>query len=60
MVVIDGEAHPLRPGHTVLVPGDAEHGVRCTGTGPLRIFYVFAVPSFAEVAYHFRDEPGPG
>lgn len=60
VLVVDGEDHHLRPGHTVLVPGDAEHGVRCTGPGPLRIFYVFAVSSFAEVEYHFRDEPGPG
>lgn len=57
VLVVEGEQHRLRPGHTVLVPGDAEHGLRCTGPGPLRIFYVFAVSSFAEVEYHFRDEP---
>ena len=30
----------------------AEHGIRQTGTGLLRIFYGFPVDSFAMVEYH--------
>lgn len=55
VAVVDGQEVELRPGTTVLVPGDAEHGVHNPGPGPLRVFYAFAVGSFDEVEYRFRD-----
>jgi mannose-6-phosphate isomerase-like protein (cupin superfamily) len=43
----------MRPGVSVHIPGSAEHGVRNTGTEPLRFFYVLAADSFADVEYVF-------
>lgn len=53
VVHIDGVETPVRSGSTVFVPGMAWHGVRNTGDVPLRLFYVFAVNSFADVEYLF-------
>lgn len=55
VAVVDGEEVALRPGTTALVPGDAEHGVHNPGPGPLRVFHAYAVGSFVEVEYRFRD-----
>ena len=55
VVRIDDVEHEVRPGSTVFIPGMAWHGVRNTGSEPLRLFYVFAVDSFAEVEYLFPD-----
>jgi quercetin dioxygenase-like cupin family protein len=41
--------HSVRPGVTVSIPADLPHGIKNTGTEPLRLFYVFPVDSFAEV-----------
>lgn len=51
IVVIDGVEYPVRQGATVFIPGSQPHGARNTGQTPLRLFYVFAVDSFAEVTY---------
>lgn len=48
----DGQ-HDVRAGSTLFIPGNVQHGVRNTGEVPLRLFYVFAVDSFAEVKYVF-------
>ena len=55
VVRIDGVETAVRAGSTVFVPGMAWHGVRNTGDEPLRLFYVFAVDSFADVEYLFPD-----
>jgi len=55
-VVVDGEEHEVTAGTAVSVPGGSEHGIRNTGTVPLRFFYVFAVGSFEEVEYRFTAE----
>ncbi len=52
-VWIGDEAHPVRPGSAVFVPGGVEHGARNTGSETLRILYVFAADSFEEVEYRF-------
>jgi quercetin dioxygenase-like cupin family protein len=49
------EEHGLRPGSAVFIPGGAEHGVRNTGAGILRLLYAFAADSFAEVEYEFSS-----
>ncbi len=54
IVHIDGEEYPVRVGTTVFIPGNARHGVRNTGEDTLRLFYVFAVNSFSDVAYVFQ------
>lgn len=53
VVHIDGAEHPLRAGSAVFIPGDAWHGARNTGSEPLRMLYVFAADSFADVRYAF-------
>ena len=55
VVIINAEEHPVRPGATVFIPGDAEHGVRNTGTVPLRLLYVFAADAFDQIKYTFSD-----
>ena len=53
VVTIEGEEYAVRAGSTMFVPGSSEHGIRNTGEEPLRLFYVFAVDSFADVKYEF-------
>ena len=56
VVVIDGSEHRVRAGSAVYVPGGAAHGAFNTGDRVLRILYVFAADSFAEVEYEFPLE----
>lgn len=53
VVLLDGSEHRVTAGSSVFIPGDAEHGIRNTGSGRLRVFYAFAVDSFDEVEYRF-------
>lgn len=55
IVHIDGADHPLRPGTSVFIPGDTWHGARNTSTETLRLLYVFAADSFADVRYVFPE-----
>jgi quercetin dioxygenase-like cupin family protein len=52
-VTLDGVEHALRPGSSVYVPGDAEHGIVNDGGGLLRFFYVFPTDSFEDFEYRF-------
>jgi quercetin dioxygenase-like cupin family protein len=57
-VLVAGEdAHVVRTGSTVWIPGDLEHGIRNTGHSALRLFYVFAVDSDDQVQYRFMPDP---
>ena len=56
VVHIDAAEHAVRAGTTLFIPGGLSHGVRNTGDGPLRLFYVFAVDSFDEVHYVFPPD----
>jgi mannose-6-phosphate isomerase-like protein (cupin superfamily) len=58
VVHVDGEEHPLRPGTSVFIRGDAWHGARNTGAEPLRLLYVFAADSFSDVNYVFPAGAG--
>ena len=53
---IGDEEHHVRGGATVYIPGNEWHAARNPGTEPFRVFYAFAVDSFAEVRYEFADE----
>ena len=56
VVVLEGEEHPVAAGSAVFIPGDAEHGIRNTGAGPLRFVYAFATDSVEDVVYRFSDD----
>ncbi|MCZ2823229.1 MULTISPECIES: cupin domain-containing protein [unclassified Modestobacter] len=56
VVVLDGQEHPVAAGSAVFTPGDTEHGIRNTGTGPLRCVYAFPTDSFEDVHYRFSAE----
>jgi oxalate decarboxylase/phosphoglucose isomerase-like protein (cupin superfamily) len=43
-------------GSAVFVPGDAEHGIRNTGEGPLRFVYAFATDAVDDVVSRFSDQ----
>ena len=53
IVTLDGAEHAVRAGSAVFIPGDAEHGIRNSGTAKLRFLYAFPVGSFGEVEYRF-------
>lgn len=59
VVHLDGVEHPLRAGSCVFIPGDAWHGARNTGSEVLRLLYVFATDSFADVRYVFPGAVHP-
>ena len=53
VVTLEGREIEVRTGTAVFIPGMAEHGIRQTGTEPLRFFYGFPVDSFDGVEYIF-------
>ena len=57
VVHIDGVEHALHAGSSVFIPGDVPHGARNTGREVLRLLYVFATDSFADVHYTFPNGP---
>ena len=50
---VDGADYSLYPGVTAFIPGRAWHAARALGDEPLRLLYVFATDSFADVQYEF-------
>jgi quercetin dioxygenase-like cupin family protein len=50
---IDGARHRLAPGTTAFIPGGAWHAALGVGPEPLRLLYVFAADSFADIVYEF-------
>ncbi len=54
-VVVGDDEYVVGPGSTVFIPGGTWHSARNTGTEVLRLFYVFAADSFADVVYEYRD-----
>jgi quercetin dioxygenase-like cupin family protein len=53
VVTIDGERREVAPGSTVFIPGNAVHGIECTGSSELRFNYVLAADRFEDVEYIF-------
>jgi mannose-6-phosphate isomerase-like protein (cupin superfamily) len=54
-VEISGVKHDVGPGTTLLIPGDAEHGVFNYGSEDLKWLYVFP-GKFEDVIYRFKGE----
>jgi oxalate decarboxylase/phosphoglucose isomerase-like protein (cupin superfamily) len=54
-VEIQGAKHLLKPNTVVFIPGNAPHALTNTGTNSLKIFYVFAADSMADITYVFQD-----
>ena len=52
-VMVNGEITPVTTGDAVFIPGDAEHVAVNPGNVPMRLLYVFATDSFADVVYRF-------
>lgn len=64
IVEVDGAEHHVGTGATVFIPGGHWHAARNPGPEPFRVFYAFAVDSFADVHYEFAHpdagQPGRG
>lgn len=58
VVMLEGRERPVSAGTTISIPADAPHGIRNTGQGLLKLFYVFPVNSFDEVVYTMLDAAG--
>jgi mannose-6-phosphate isomerase-like protein (cupin superfamily) len=58
IVTLRGMDHSVGPGSAVFIPGDSQHGVRNTGSEPLRVFYAFAAHAMADITYHFEADAG--
>lgn len=50
-VTLAEEKHAVEAGNLVFIPGEVEHTAENTGSGSLRIFYVFPADSFSEIDY---------
>src|SRR3712207_3597403 len=55
VVTVDDVRRPVGPGDAVFLPGDALHGVECTGAEDLRLAYVLAADGFEDVEYVFPE-----
>jgi mannose-6-phosphate isomerase-like protein (cupin superfamily) len=51
LVTLEDRNVPVRAGTTLSIPGNAPHGIRNTGSGVLKLFYVFPIDSYADVQY---------
>jgi mannose-6-phosphate isomerase-like protein (cupin superfamily) len=55
--VIDGVGTPIRAGFAVLVPAGAKHNIINTGTGPLKLYSLYAPPNHRDgVVHHSRAD----
>ena len=55
LVRINGKTRPVAAGSAVFIPGNAAHSCENTGSSEMRVAYVFAANSFAEIEYIFED-----
>ena len=53
-VTIDGVAHTVRADDAVIVPQGARHNVECTGSGPLKLYTIYAPPEHKPGTIHPR------
>lgn len=50
--VIDGEEHALTDGFVVVVPAGARHNILNTGSGPLKLYTLYAPPHHKDGTVH--------
>jgi len=50
--VLDGVSTQIRAGFAVLVPAGANHNIMNTGTGPLKLYTVYAPPNHRDGVVH--------
>jgi mannose-6-phosphate isomerase-like protein (cupin superfamily) len=50
--VLDGARTALRPGFAVLVPAGTRHNIINTGTGPLKLYTLYAPPNHRDGVVH--------
>ena len=56
-VEVDGEVFPVKAGMSVFLPVGVPHGLRNTGSIPLRLLWVFSPPGYEDI---FRQMAGLG
>ena len=55
--ILDGVTTAIRPGFAVVVPAGALHNIINTGTGPLKLYTLYAPPNHRDgVVHHTRVE----
>jgi mannose-6-phosphate isomerase-like protein (cupin superfamily) len=55
--ILDGVRTAIRPGFAVLVPAGANHNIVNTGSGPLKLYTLYAPPNHRDgVVHHTRAE----
>ncbi len=62
VITLDDHEHPVATGSSVFIPSRVWHGLRNTGTGLLRFYYVLGADAIGDVDYDFpapRRTEGP-
>ena len=55
--ILDGVRTAIRAGFAVVVPAGANHNIINTGTGPLKLYTLYAPPNHRDgVVHHTRDD----
>ena len=49
---LDGTCHPVAQDMGVVVPQGARHNVKCTGSGPLRLYTIYGPPEHIDGTVH--------
>lgn len=52
-VTVDDVVHAVEPGRLLFIPGNARHAIHNAHEQELTILYMFAIPDFGQVQYHF-------
>ena len=52
-VTIEDEVCNVEPGRMLFIPGSARHQINNVNEEDLMILYVFAIPDFSKIQYHF-------
>ena len=57
VAILDGVRHAITAGFAVLVPAGARHNIVNSGTGPLKLYTLYAPPNHRDgVVHHTRAE----
>ena len=57
VAVLDSVRTPIRAGFAVVVPAGTKHNIINTGSGPLKLYTIYAPPNHRDgIVHHTRDE----